>query len=121
MKKFNSLFKLALTIFVVYVLIRFNIISFKDVAVLKENLITVSVVILLLLATLLIASYKWWILLKNINYDIPYFMSYFLYTTGLFFNIFMPGSAGGDLVKGVYLFKFVKKLLQVMTELYIYC
>ena len=108
MKKFNSLFKLALTIFVVYVLIRFNIISFKDVAVLKENLITVSVVILLLLATLLIASYKWWILLKNINYDIPYSMSYFLYTTGLFFNIFMPGSAGGDLVKGVYLFKFVK-------------
>ena len=39
---------------------------------------------------------------------LPYLMSYYLYTTGLFFNIFMPGSAGGDLIKGLYLFKFVK-------------
>ncbi len=108
MKRFNSLFKLALTIFVIYILIKFNIISFNDLVILKNNLASVSLVILLLIMTLIIASYKWWILLRKINYDIPYLMSFYLYSTGLFFNIFMPGSAGGDLVKGIYLFKFVK-------------
>ncbi len=108
MKRFNSLFKLSLTIFVIYILIKFNIISFRDLIILKDNFTSVALVIFLLFTTLIIASYKWWILLKKMNYDIPYLMSYYLYTTGLFFNIFMPGSAGGDLVKGIYLFKFVK-------------
>ena len=36
-------------------------------------------------------------------------MTYFLYSTGLFFNNFMPGGTGGDIIKGVYLYRFVAK------------
>ena len=108
MKKLTSLFKLVVTILAIYFLVKLNIISFNDISKLRENYLGVFIIIFLMFVTLVIASYKWWILLKKIKYDIPYLMSYYLYTTGLFFNIFMPGSAGGDLIKGLYLFKFVK-------------
>ena len=108
MKKSKAFVKMILTLIVIYILVNFNIISFSDVLSLKNNIIESTFAFFLLLVTLFVASYKWWILLKSSKYDIPYKMSYYLYTTGLFFNIIMPGSAGGDIVKGIYLFKYVK-------------
>jgi uncharacterized protein (TIRG00374 family) len=58
---------------------------------------------------ILFGSYKWWLLLKSQKYNIPLSRAYLIYSSGLFFNIFMPGSAGGDLAKGYYLYSFIKK------------
>ncbi len=108
MKKIKILFKISITIVALYLLIDFNIVSFDDIAALNGKYRELSLVLALMIITLFIASYKWWIILKKSEYNVPYKMSFCLYTTGLFFNSIMPGSAGGDIVKGFYLFKFVK-------------
>ena len=113
-----------LTVLIVYLLIEFEVISISDIILLTGNYSLIFLVIFILLTIVFLCSYKWWILLKAANYNVPYKMTYCLYSTGLFFNTFMPGSAGGDIIKGVYLFKFVTKsqrtgaVFTIIIELY---
>ena len=109
MKNILITVKFSLTILIIYFLIEFKIINISDIILLTKNYFLTSLVIFILLTIVFLCSYKWWILLKAANYNVPYKMTYCLYSTGLFFNTFMPGSAGGDIIKGVYLFKFVTK------------
>ncbi len=101
--------KFILTIIIIFLLIKFNVINLNDIALLTGDYYLTLLLVFILFLIVFLCSYKWWILLKAENYDVPYKMTYYLYSTGLFFNTFMPGSAGGDIVKGVYLYKFVTK------------
>jgi uncharacterized protein (TIRG00374 family) len=46
---------------------------------------------------------RWQILLLATGVDIPFFMLVRLHFLGFFFNTFMPGGVGGDVIKTVYL------------------
>ncbi|MEC7885937.1 MAG: lysylphosphatidylglycerol synthase transmembrane domain-containing protein [Pseudomonadota bacterium] len=101
--------KLLFSISIIYILIHFNIINVNDIALLTKNYTLVLYSLIIFFIVIILASLKWWILLVSANYNIPFLMAYFLYSTGLFFNNFMPGGTGGDIIKGVYLYKFVAK------------
>jgi uncharacterized protein (TIRG00374 family) len=52
---------------------------------------------------ILLAAWRWIILLKARGFYIPFAYGYSLYLIGMFFNYALPGSVSGDLVRGYYL------------------
>ena len=54
---------------------------------------------------LLINSKRWQILLSFEKVEIPFLKALSLSLIGIFFNFFVPGGVGGDVVKGSYLIK----------------
>ena len=108
-KNISKVLKLLFSVSIIYILIQYNIININDIALLKENYTLVLYSLIIFFTTIIFASLKWWLLLTSANYNIPFLMAYYLYSTGLFFNNFMPGGTGGDIIKGVYLYKFVAK------------
>lgn len=105
----KNIIKVIISIFIIYLLVKFNIINFLVFNNLLNNFHYVVYILILMLITIPIGTFRWWLLLCSEKYNISYKNTYILYSTGLFFNIFMPGGAGGDLVKGFYLYKYVKK------------
>lgn len=51
------------------------------------------------------ASFRWYLLLHHIRVFLPFLTVLRLALIGLFFNLFVPGGVGGDLIKMVYLKK----------------
>lgn len=51
----------------------------------------------------LTASWRWFLLLSHIRVNLPFLTVLRLALIGLFFNLFVPGGVGGDLIKMVYL------------------
>ena len=108
-KNISKVLKLLFSVSIIYILIQYNIININDIALLTKNYTLVLYSLIIFFTIVILASLKWWLLLISANYNIPFFMTYLLYSTGLFFNNFMPGGTGGDIIKGVYLYKFVAK------------
>lgn len=69
--------------------------------VLNPLLILIGYIILIAMIT--INHWRWWILLNARNFDVTFLKSLTLTYIGLFFNFAMPGSVGGDVVKGYYI------------------
>jgi len=57
----------------------------------------------------LVGSSRWFLLLKGIGLMPQYLRTVHLSVVGLFFNTVMPGAVGGDLIKGIYLFRDQKE------------
>ena len=106
-KNISKILKLLFSVAIIYILIQYNIININDIALLTKNYTLVLYTLIIFFTIIILASLKWWLLLISANYNIPFLMTYLLYSTGLFFNNFMPGGTGGDIIKGVYLYKFV--------------
>ena len=106
-KNISKILKLLFSVAIIYILIQYNIININDIALLTKNYTLVLYSLIIFFTIIILASLKWWLLLISANYNIPFLMTYLLYSTGLFFNNFMPGGTGGDIIKGVYLYKFV--------------
>ncbi len=54
---------------------------------------------LISLCVLSIAALRWKILVKNFNFSRPYLFFYRNYCLGSFFNVLLPGSLGGDVLR----------------------
>lgn len=70
------------------------------------NLMTLPNVLLalgLVAVNLALAAWRWIILLRARGFYIPLSYGFSLYLVGIFFNHAIPGSVGGDLVRGYYL------------------
>jgi uncharacterized protein (TIRG00374 family) len=70
---------------------------------------------------LFLAAYRWYILLHHIKVFIPLSVVVRLALIGQFFNLFVPGGVGGDLIKMVYLKKeagerFPEAVLTVLLD-----
>jgi uncharacterized protein (TIRG00374 family) len=52
--------------------------------------------------TIFITSFRWNELLKAVDIDLSLGLTFVLNMVGLFYNTFMPGSTGGDLLKAYY-------------------
>ncbi|MGA2916339.1 MAG: flippase-like domain-containing protein [Sedimentisphaerales bacterium] len=50
----------------------------------------------------IILAFRWWLLLRTQSIIISFFTVVKLYFIGLFYNNFMPGSVGGDLIRAWY-------------------
>lgn len=68
-----------------------------------------------------VASYRWYFLLHHIQVKLPFWVVVRLALIGQFFNLFVPGGVGGDLIKMVYLRKeaggrFPEAVLTVLLD-----
>ncbi|HEY1683477.1 MAG TPA: lysylphosphatidylglycerol synthase transmembrane domain-containing protein [Tepidisphaeraceae bacterium] len=52
--------------------------------------------------TILLCSYRWMRLMRALDIHISYYKTFVLYMVGNFYNTFLPGSTGGDVLKAVY-------------------
>jgi uncharacterized protein (TIRG00374 family) len=57
-----------------------------------------------------ISAYRWQLLLRARDVEVPLSELFSFYMIGMFVNNFMPGSIGGDVVKSYYLYKRTHKL-----------
>tara|TARA_B100000768_G_C11284429_1_gene381169 strand:+ start:1724 stop:2722 length:999 start_codon:yes stop_codon:yes gene_type:complete len=105
----KNLIKVFLVVIIIFFLIEYNVINVLEIIKVFENYNSFLFIFLLMLVTIFIGAFKWWILLRSEKYCISYYNAYLIYSTGIFFNIFMPGGAGGDITKSLYLFSYVKK------------
>ncbi len=75
--------------------------------------------LLLYLSTMFFSTKRWSYFVKA---DKNFFQLFELYMVGAFFNIFLPGTVGGDVVKAYYLYKGTQKrgdsLVSVFMERY---
>jgi uncharacterized protein (TIRG00374 family) len=59
----------------------------------------------LLMAALLLGGMRWWILLRSAEIPLARWEAVRLSLIGAFFSTWLPGSAGGDMARALYLFK----------------
>ncbi len=57
----------------------------------------------------IIIGLRWWLLLRSQSILIPFFSAVRLHFLGLFYNNYMPGSVGGDLIRAWYITKHTDK------------
>lgn len=69
------------------------------------NLWYIPAGIVLFLLAQLISSYRWKFLCKALDFRLSFRELYDYYLIGMFFNMFLPGSIGGDAVRMFYLAK----------------
>jgi len=105
----KNILKILIAFIIIYFLINYNIINIVELKKVFNNFNYIFYILILMFITIPLGTFRWWMLLDSEKYNISYTNAYLLYSTGLFFNIFMPGGAGGDITKGYYLFKYVEK------------
>jgi len=62
---------------------------------------------------------RWWILLRTQSVFIPFLAAVRLHFLGTFYNNFMPGSVGGDLVRAWYVKKHSDKWFQAALSVFV--
>ncbi len=104
--KAKSILTITLKILVAVGLITFMVRSgHLDLTVLWGLMTPFNVVMALLLcgANLVLAAWRWLLLLKARGFHLKLRYGFSLYLIGIFFNHALPGAVGGDLVRGYYL------------------
>ena len=67
------------------------------------------IILLFSFITIIINSYRWWLILKSYEFKINFFEVFKLVYIGSFFNNIFPGSYGGDLARIIFISKMAKK------------
>ena len=122
MKFFSTLIKFILFVIIIFVLIHYKFIEIPSIEIFSKSYTDIIIICFLIFINIVINSYKWWLLLISFRYNISFSITYLIYSVGIFFNNIMPGGIGGDIVKGTYLFKFIKanqrtkSLLTIITD-----
>ena len=110
----NNIFKFLIILFVsssiiFYVLYKVSFIEVKEIF-LKANGWYLLAIFALIVIGVFVRSLKWKILLNAQDINASYIYTTKLYFIGMFFNTFMPGGVGGDVVKGYKLGKSSTKM-----------
>ncbi len=101
-ERFQQLAKLALGLALVAYVLRSRMIDFgalRDVLLLPQN---AAFSFSFLLFASLSSSFRWFLLARAQGLSLEYLQTFQLSMIGMFFNTFMPGAVGGDLVKAWY-------------------
>src|SRR4030043_1706409 len=65
----------------------------------------VILALMLYIAGQILNSYKWALLIKTKEVEIPFPKVVSYYFIGMYFNLFLPSIVGGDIPRGYYLYK----------------
>jgi len=66
----------------------------------------------------IIIGLRWWVLLRPLSIDIKPYAAVKLYFLGWFYNIFMPGSVGGDLIRAGYATRHTDKKIEAVLSVF---
>ncbi len=98
--------KLAIAIGVLYFLIERGLIEFGSLlTTLAGNVPLALACMVLLMAGLLIGAVRWWLILRVAEIRLGYGKVASLALIGSFFSTWLPGAAGGDAARALYLFR----------------
>ena len=67
----------------------------------------------------IIIGLRWWLLLRSQSIFISFWAAVRLYLLGWFYNNFMPGSVGGDLLRAWYVTKHTDKKFEAVLSVFI--
>jgi glycosyltransferase 2 family protein len=102
--KYWTIFRFSGCCFVVIWLLFYSSVDFTAFSLIsKRPLIVICLVLTWLLSNVIMASYRWKILLSALSINVSYSRLCCLNMIGLLFNVFIPGQVTGDLVKVYYL------------------
>lgn len=73
------------------------------------DLVRFALALLVLLVAFAVTFYRWHILMRAVEIDVPLSRTVRLSLIGLFFNNLVPGSTGGDVVRAFYVARAEKK------------
>ena len=101
-KKLTLAFKGAVTIGLIGILL--YIVDWDQAAELVNHGLAKIIIVVpaLLLVGLAVAAWRWRIILTNVGVSILYRQTYLGYLLGSFYNVFLPGVIGGDMVRVAY-------------------
>tara|TARA_B100001250_G_C19813812_1_gene797149 strand:+ start:3959 stop:4870 length:912 start_codon:yes stop_codon:yes gene_type:complete len=113
LKKMNSsiinFLKILLVIFVFYFLYQNNHLNLESLISFRGNFVLNLFLIFLVLTTLLIGTYRWFLILRFSKIKINFLEVLKIMYICSFYNNFMFGNIGGDVLRVFYSYKFSKK------------
>jgi uncharacterized membrane protein YbhN (UPF0104 family) len=103
---FIILFKVLVFFFLIYYLVSNNFIDFKNILTkLKFDLSTFLIIVFLFFSTFILASLRWYLLLRSINFKIDLKKIFEVIYISNFFNTILLGGYGGDIFRVYYISK----------------
>ena len=105
MKKFKKYIQIVISIALLVVLIKWiNLEQFLS-SLENANYLFIIIAVILLPIDRLLMTYKWNLLLKEINISIPLLKAFKIYYIANFIGLFLPPTIGGDIVRATYVVK----------------
>ena len=86
---------------------------------LQMNLWLFAVAIVFFVFGQILVGLRWWLLLRTQSVFIEFWAAVRLHCLGLFYNNFMPGSVGGDLVRAWYVTKHSDKWFEAALSVFV--
>lgn len=108
-KKFIITLKVILIVSIFFYLYRNNNIDLTFINGLKSNSLLNILLFAIILSTLILGSLRWLIILRNLKININFFEVFKIIYICSFFNNFMFGNFGGDVLRIFYAIKISKK------------
>jgi uncharacterized protein (TIRG00374 family) len=100
--------KIALAMIVVWALIEYKLLDVKSLAGLLGSPALVLAAVVALFLGIVASGIRWWVLLRSSGYhQISLGRVLQIQLIGNFFSAFLPGAAGGDAIRGVYLYRLM--------------
>lgn len=85
----------------------------------KMNLLLFAAVLVVFALGQVLVALRWWILTKTQAIVIPFSAALRLHFLGLFYNNFLPGSVGGDLIRAWYVTKHTEKKFEAVISVFV--
>jgi uncharacterized protein (TIRG00374 family) len=118
MNRIKSVFIIALTILLLYLVVRKVGLSELMNTLRSADPLWVLISVCHTPFIIFTGVIKWKILLKSQKIDIPIWRLYALYLVGSFFNNFLPSNVGGDVVRGFELGNYAKDGVRAMASVF---
>jgi len=81
-----------------------GLLDFRALTALFHKPVQFAFCFLLIFATVPLAAYRWHLLLRHQDFHLPYWKTLAVVFVGGFFNTFLPGAYGGDIVRAGYIY-----------------
>lgn len=105
-KAVKTILKLCLTLGIIAFLVYSGRLNFNRLLLFLESpKILLTMLAVLLLFSIPLTAFRWWLLLRALGIKLPLKQAFLLTWIGNFFNTTLPGAVTGDLVKLYYLVK----------------
>ncbi len=105
-KAAKTILKLCLTLGIIGFLVQSGRLNFSRLLLFMNSpKILFSLLFVLLVFSIPLTAFRWWLLLRAIQIKLPLRRAYSLTWIGNFFSATLPGAVTGDLVKGYYIVK----------------
>ena len=85
----------------------------------QMNLSVFAAVLAIFIISQIIIGLRWWLLLRSQKISISFWAVVKLYLLGWFYNNFMPGSVGGDLLRAWYVTKHTDKRFEAALSVFV--